>query len=579
MDSNDDDAFSGVRCHLTAWKIEEAPKYHAISYTWGVETLVGTIAVEGEATGVMGVRENLEDVLIQLLRFNTSKFYWIDALCISQSGLLEKAQQVAMMGSIFRNAEHVLVCLGPPDDDSEKSMRMISQRLERGIKRSVFDVLKSPDTPTKKESTSSPESIVSTPPPAWDSYAMSLAALSRRPYFSRVWVVQELILAKDASFCCGHLRISFEAMKSEISAACRYASAHHYLPDYDSQLTDTLSLAAAYVSTPSKSKYTIEQNCDRLLHLKDRSGWGKSTGSKFIPSGLLELLGGLQCEDPRDRIYGALALGLREYVKPNYSASLNEIAVGMLRHGLELSLLGGLVRCLDVDVKNSELQAAVSARYHQSIPRHPKMLQKELLEFQGRGRQLSSFCGTWTRKANAIEVKVHAPFLSDHDFDDTDLSLDVMVPLHAKEGDWVLTPDLAMPAASYDQSIVHRSAFGLLLRRTRDRFAIIGRVKHLSPPRSFEADLFRLMFHKQDFLVYLAFDKLPNNIDVRRWEGPGRVIVEKPPDKHDPFDVTEDTNNEERRARARRKRLSAEIASNDRRRRRTVLKRNRWRSI
>ena len=96
-------------CCLTAWSIEEAPLYHAISYTWGEAGVAEYITVGGEASGSMGIRQNLANVLRRLLYFKTSRYYWIDVLCIDQHSLDEKGHQVTFMGLIFKDAEHVLI--------------------------------------------------------------------------------------------------------------------------------------------------------------------------------------------------------------------------------------------------------------------------------------------------------------------------------------------------------------------------------------------------------------------------------------------------------------------------------------
>ncbi|KAF2126662.1 HET-domain-containing protein, partial [Dothidotthia symphoricarpi CBS 119687] len=96
-------------CQLTTWLIEDAPPYTAISYTWGDSTSTTTVSINGAQ---MPVRANCEYVLRQAYASKTSLYYWIDAICIDQTGNHEKNHQVAMMGQLYKRAAHVLACIG-----------------------------------------------------------------------------------------------------------------------------------------------------------------------------------------------------------------------------------------------------------------------------------------------------------------------------------------------------------------------------------------------------------------------------------------------------------------------------------
>ncbi|KAH8753626.1 heterokaryon incompatibility protein-domain-containing protein, partial [Diaporthe sp. PMI_573] len=128
-----------VKCRLTTWPIDSMPPYHAVSYTWG-DPKSNTLILMNDKT--LEVRTNCEFALKQaywyrksqsyfyrkwqshLYRetrsewYTKSRYFWLDALCIDQSNLKEKSKQVAMMGSIYKKASHVLACIGDHADDS-----------------------------------------------------------------------------------------------------------------------------------------------------------------------------------------------------------------------------------------------------------------------------------------------------------------------------------------------------------------------------------------------------------------------------------------------------------------------------
>lgn len=61
----------------------------------------------------MEVGVNLHLALHQLRNETSSRVIWADAVCINQSDVEERSEQVALMGEIFRRAYQVVVWLGP----------------------------------------------------------------------------------------------------------------------------------------------------------------------------------------------------------------------------------------------------------------------------------------------------------------------------------------------------------------------------------------------------------------------------------------------------------------------------------
>jgi hypothetical protein len=56
-------------------------------------------------------------------------YYWIDALCMDQSNIPERNDQVERMGDVFKKADGVIVWLGKEDEftsDALKTIRIIA---------------------------------------------------------------------------------------------------------------------------------------------------------------------------------------------------------------------------------------------------------------------------------------------------------------------------------------------------------------------------------------------------------------------------------------------------------------------
>jgi hypothetical protein len=92
------------------------PSYSALSYTWGDQALIETLECEQNMS--LQITPNLHDALMALAEEGVTSI-WADAVCIDQSNLIERTQQVQIMGSIFSQATQVETWLGPDTSDSE----------------------------------------------------------------------------------------------------------------------------------------------------------------------------------------------------------------------------------------------------------------------------------------------------------------------------------------------------------------------------------------------------------------------------------------------------------------------------
>src|ERR1700712_3945510 len=110
--------------------LDTVSPFKALSYTWGVPyqhylTKTPEFSVEQIRHVVINeelitVTQNLYDALMRVNKLTTptfsvylNNFLWVDALCINQSDLAERATQVALMGSLYTATEEVLIWLDP----------------------------------------------------------------------------------------------------------------------------------------------------------------------------------------------------------------------------------------------------------------------------------------------------------------------------------------------------------------------------------------------------------------------------------------------------------------------------------
>lgn len=145
--------------------------YEALSYVWGDSTDPQQIYVknaEDEQYCTFSVTRNLFAALRRLRDADLPRTVWIDAICINQNDLEERASQVQIMARIYAYAVSVTVWLGEEADDSSRVLNL--------LRRIVADDLKY----TYDWEATAKAILV----PA----AEGIAALLKRSWFRRAWV-------------------------------------------------------------------------------------------------------------------------------------------------------------------------------------------------------------------------------------------------------------------------------------------------------------------------------------------------------------------------------------------------------
>ncbi|KAK1964565.1 hypothetical protein LY78DRAFT_562435, partial [Colletotrichum sublineola] len=110
-----DDPYYPIECHLEHVSLRKAGAYVALSYCWGNEENITHIVVSGSS---FPVTRNLAHAL-QLLRLEGTHRVWVDAICINQADLDERAQQVSCMCAIYQHATKTVSWIGYPRTNSD----------------------------------------------------------------------------------------------------------------------------------------------------------------------------------------------------------------------------------------------------------------------------------------------------------------------------------------------------------------------------------------------------------------------------------------------------------------------------
>lgn len=311
---------SQICCRLEVYELANraTPSFTALSYTWGpphpdTSTLCNApwseekrILCNGEE---VEVKENLYNFLHEYGKQHSASFQhdclWIDALCINQSDTIEKNSQVRLMAQIYRAASRVIVWLGPGDSSGDLSLDLIAGLV------AISDREKRQLHP-RDVRVDHPNYLLNL------DHWLSLIHLFQRTWFDRVWVIQEVVLARLSIVWCGSRFISFD----EVGIVSDFLATSIWLNFMkDPRLTPNQSGLKCWLNTPT-----------RLIASRDKLASGDHDGFLFA----LVRARKSSSYDPRDKVYSQLGLGNAE-LHPTYTMSVAEVYIDAARYIVQQS--------------------------------------------------------------------------------------------------------------------------------------------------------------------------------------------------------------------------------------------------
>jgi hypothetical protein len=190
-----------LECELLVIDLEsDHVQYPAISYVWGEPSDKKPIQCMNE---ILMIPASLHTCLKEM----RMGLCWADAICINQSdhpeALRERAQQVGMMGTIFSKASHVLVQLGE-EPEGFLELCYVTKDLFQHVPDSMHPRLWNS---IESLEASAHQAITSQILDAFDD-------IVSRPWFQRVWTLQEFVLARKLMMCLGRWEVSYDAFQA-----------------------------------------------------------------------------------------------------------------------------------------------------------------------------------------------------------------------------------------------------------------------------------------------------------------------------------------------------------------------------
>ncbi|KAI4869608.1 heterokaryon incompatibility protein-domain-containing protein [Hypoxylon rubiginosum] len=311
---------------------EPATKYLAVSYTWGDALIRRTISIDGVEISVPVNSEialrNLHNPTAIQYRLEGSEHaalasdavmedgvcrIWLDAVCINQDDLRERAQQVGLMHDVYSKAVAVLVWLGEdPAGIAQPAFESVYELARTGIS-SLFAAM-SNDGNGRGEFVVRREDLPETVDRG------HIQALFSLPWFERVWTIQEAVLNEQTVVILGRRSIDY----STVQLACMSLAQRHYNNDAAGGPISGVDLAVYR----TKFNRNRAEDPNRLVDLLERMPFFSAT-------------------EPRDRVYGALGLisddTTHSIIDPSYTRTLPEVYARATVAGIVCS---GLLRAL-----------------------------------------------------------------------------------------------------------------------------------------------------------------------------------------------------------------------------------------
>ncbi|KAG8162358.1 hypothetical protein KVR01_008123 [Diaporthe batatas] len=188
-----DDTLTHLSLRYTSLSRPERLHFNALSYCWGETTNTTLVPLtshvdDERVSSHIAVNDNLLAALKRLRREDAACLVWIDLICVKQSDVAERSQQVAMMSDIFSYADHVFVWLGITRNAAMRDLaafKDITSKYQDNLNNNK-DVDKFVEGMTRPIAT---HRIVSDGI-AW--YHFDNTRIFSLPWFHRVWVLQEV---------------------------------------------------------------------------------------------------------------------------------------------------------------------------------------------------------------------------------------------------------------------------------------------------------------------------------------------------------------------------------------------------
>ncbi|KAF4339634.1 heterokaryon incompatibility (het-6OR allele) [Fusarium beomiforme] len=358
-----------IRCHFQLASLKEVePKgidFHALSYCWGDPTereeilLSSNKDFENEKEGVpFSIGKSAAQALRRLRQEKETLIIWIDAVCINQDDLEERAQQVTLMSQIYSLASTVHIWLGEDNHGVEACLKLIRDICNSntglcpgGEKCSCIGTAHSTplDEIRAHEQSKRDEGHAISFKGMWEVFDLHLKTWTREiidlagwynntqlsflmstlyenPWFTRVWVIQEALSARRPYVHCSGEQVPWE----EVVQVSNWLENPGYSSQSPHIASQQISMAAIWKTLKPKGRTTEVPSTP--IEAQDTNEL--SSILEVFLSGL-----DLKATDPRDKLFALLTFAnethdttqLDDLIRPNYDKSKERVFADFTR--------------------------------------------------------------------------------------------------------------------------------------------------------------------------------------------------------------------------------------------------------
>uniref|UniRef100_L2FDP2 Heterokaryon incompatibility n=1 Tax=Colletotrichum fructicola (strain Nara gc5) TaxID=1213859 RepID=L2FDP2_COLFN len=267
---------------------DEHASYVTLSYVWGRKTNSGTAKINGQQ---LPIGRNISDALRHIRRRDKPIRVWADAICIDQLNVNERNHQVQQMRDIYASSSETIIYLG--NDNGRATSHCAWNFLERNSEWALDnDGNKDFDRPARLEN-----SLTTFKGTIQDVEASVLSYT----WFSRVWVLQEVVVSKLVSIRCGRRGVPWDDFCKSLLL---YSG---YYRQYDLTIQSRERLDIVQEMFQARCAYQATHD---LRHLRPQ--WYSQVANYRAPSDditeMLTRARQLEASDPRDKVFALLGI-------------------------------------------------------------------------------------------------------------------------------------------------------------------------------------------------------------------------------------------------------------------------------
>ncbi|KAL8833935.1 MAG: hypothetical protein Q9170_004011 [Blastenia crenularia] len=299
-----------ISIEIAILSASEVPQFEALSYAWGDVSDLTDIFIQVSPSkrselqrlgGVdttecrtLSVTSNLFEALKHIRFGDRTRVLWIDAICVDQTNLAERSNQVLRMPDIYTSNKGVVVWLGPESNNSSVAIKAIQHFGSRiTVDWDLRSMAPAPESTLDPYSEDVYDAVEPTP-----QVRLSIDNLLGRAWFERLWIIQEVCLAvKNAHMLCGLVKISYE----------HFSNGVFYLANW---------------------REVLDPQVNRLWVMIEQLLFLSNKGTYNDLDGVLPQTRHRRCSDQRDRIFAILSLvpeSERLDIRPDYTVSVAEV--------------------------------------------------------------------------------------------------------------------------------------------------------------------------------------------------------------------------------------------------------------